>query len=148
MLIGGWESEALREACSYARLTANEAEAVRLTHQGHSYRHIAAALGRPYPAARRIALAGIERLRRAHPQVTAADRAFLRDMFHCLRNVRGPVPATPPVYAPLPGGGGFDRRPVSLRPRPEGEVPEDLLHDPRRFLRELVRWLASSAVPH
>jgi hypothetical protein len=48
------------------------------------------------------------------------------------------------VYAPLPGG-GFDRRPVSLRPRPEGEVLEDLLDRPMRFLRELPRLLAQCA---
>jgi len=89
-------------------------------------------------------VAASRKLRRAHPHLVAIDRAFLRDMFHCLRNVRPRVPATPPVYAPLRGG-GFEKRPVSLRPRPEGEVPEDLQLCPLRFLRELPRLLAQCA---
>lgn len=114
--------------------------------RGASYRQVADSLAIPYPAARRATLAASRKLRRAHPHLVAADRAFLRDMFRCIRNVRGQVPATPPIYAPLRGGGGYESRAVSLRPRPEGECPEDLTLDPIRFLRELPRLLRQCAV--
>jgi len=144
--LGGWESDDWREACDNARLTRLQAEAARLAGQGQSFREVALALAIPYSAARSATLAASRKLRRAHPHLISRDRAFLRDLYACLRNVRGPVPSTPPVYAPLPGGGGYERRPVSLRPRPMGEVPEDLQQCPLRFLRELPRLLAQCAV--
>lgn len=114
--------------------------------QGLTFREVAATLDLPYSAARSATLAASRKLRRAHPHLVSADRAFLRDLFLCLRNVRGRVPSTPPVYAPLRGGGGYERNPVSLRPRPMGEVPEDLQQCPLRFLRELPHLLAQCAV--
>jgi hypothetical protein len=143
---GRWDDERLwTEACDNARLTSIQAEAARLTARGCSYREIATALSIPYPAARRAALSASEKLRRAHPHLIDRDRRFLRDLFQCLRNTRG-RPGDPKVYAPLPGGAGYAKTPLTLRARPMGEVAEDLLLCPVRFLRELPRLLAQSAV--
>jgi len=143
--IGGWDEDRLLAQASFdARLTRIQAEAARLAGRGANYRAIAQALGIPTLAARRATLAASRKLRRAHPHLVDRDRRFLRDLYHCIRNVRPPAPANPPVYAPLPGG-GYAAQPVTLRPRPEGEVPEDLQLDPLRWLRELPRLLAQCA---
>lgn len=144
-ITGGWEERRLADACEYARLTTTQTQAARLAWQGASFREIADALGLPYPAARRATLAASRKLRRAHPHAISADRAWLRDLFECLRNVCPPASRNELVYRPLPGG-GYERRPVSMRPRPEGEVPEDLQLCPLRLLRELPRLLAQCAV--
>jgi DNA-binding CsgD family transcriptional regulator len=144
-ITGGWESgRLLAQACEHAGLTRKQTEAASLAAGGASYRAIASELGIPILSARRTTLAASRKLRHAHPHLVALDRRFLRDLYACMRNVRGPVPATPPVYAALPGG-GHDSRPVSLRPRPEGECPEDLQLCPVRWLRELPRLLAQCA---
>lgn len=145
-ITGAWESETWRQACDNARLTDVQAKAARLAGQGHTFREVADALALPYSAARSATLAASRKLRRAHPHLVSRDRAFLRDLYACLRNVRSRVPSTPPIYAPLRGGGGFEKRQVSLRPRPLGELPEDLQQCPLRFLRELPRLLAQCAV--
>lgn len=124
----------------YAGLTRIQTQAARLAGNGAGYREIAAELAIPTLAARRATLAASRKLRRAHPHLISADRRFLRDLFECLRNVRPPASRNELIYAPL-ASGGYDRRPVTLRPRPEGEVPEDLQLCPLRFLRELPRLL-------
>ncbi len=134
----------LAQACVHADLTRSQAEAARLAAGNATFRAIAITLGIPSLSARRTTIAASRKLRRAHPHLVQADREFLRDMFACIRNVPGRTNRNALIYRPLPGG-GHERRPVSFRPRPEGEVPEDLSLCPLRFLRELPRLLAQCA---
>ncbi len=58
----------------------------------------------------------------------------------CLRNVHDTRKACVLVYRER--SFGYDKEPVTLRPRPEGEVPEDLMDEPGRLLRSLPALLA------
>lgn len=143
----GSEGRLLAQACEHAALTAIQAEAARLAAGRASYRAIAEILSLPYQAARSATLKAETKLRRAHPHLVREQRRALRDLFDCLRNVTPRCHARNPlIYAPIPGG--YDRRPVSLRPRAEGELPEDLLFEPLRFLRELPKLLEQCAVEY
>jgi len=133
----------LAQACEHADLTPPQAAAAQLAAEGHTYRAIADALSLPYPTARATTRKAAAKLARCHGAARRWQRRWLRDMMDCLRNT-APCHANrePAVYAPIPGG--FDRRPVSFRPVPEGERPEDLdtlMH----FLRDLPRALIALA---
>jgi len=136
-----WEGQAhLAQACDHANLTVQQAEAARLAAGRATYGAIALSLGLSYVSSRRTVRHAAQKLRQAHPHLAQRQERFARDLHWCLRNRKPSGNAPVLIYAPLRGG-GYDSRPVSLRPRPEGELPEDLLECPLRFIRELARQL-------
>lgn len=137
------EAERLAEACEAAELTRPQAEAVRYAAEQLTYREIADAMGVPYRTARSLTRKAESKLKHAHPGLVALQRRALRDLQSCIRNVRDTRPA--PIYVYRAIAGGHENTPVTLRPRPMGEVPEDLLHEPLRFLRELPQLLDEAA---
>lgn len=136
-----WKDELdLAYACDQANLTIRQAEAARLAAGSANYRAIALRLDLSYRDARATVRHAAQKLRAAHPHLVREQERFARDLYWCLRNRRPCGNAPLLIYAPL-AGGGYDSRPVSLRSRPEGELPEDLLDCPLRFIRELARQL-------
>jgi hypothetical protein len=122
-------------------LTPTQAEAARLAAGRNDFVAIRHALSLPsYRTARAVTLKAQAKLRRAHSDLVRLQRQFTRDLMSCLRNVTDARPARVLDYAPI-AGGGFDSRPISLRPRPEGELPEDLLQEPLAFLHDLPHLL-------
>ena len=136
-----WEGWAhLAQACDHASLSVRQAEAARLAAGRATYRAIALSLALSYLSARQTVRHAAEKLRRAHPHLALRQERFARDLHWCMRNRKPGGSAPVLLYAPLPGG-GYDSRPVSLRPRPDGERPEDLTACPLRFIRELATQL-------
>jgi DNA-binding CsgD family transcriptional regulator len=133
-------SHLLAQACEHADLTPIQAEAARLASGGATFRAISETLALSYRTARDVALKAERKLRRALPDARRLQRQNALFIFQCLRNGTPRLHArNPAIYPPIPGG--YDRRPVSLRPRPEGELPEDLTDRPLRFLRDLPTLL-------
>lgn len=132
----------LAQACEHAGLTRVQAEAARLAGAGATYRAIAVALSLRYPQARRTTIHASRKLQAAHPRHVRAQERFLRDVYWCLRNrAGGGHPKSMAIYAPR-SGGGYESEPVRLTARRMGELPEDLMGCPLRFLREFARQCA------
>ncbi len=132
----------LAQACEHAALTVVQAEAARLAGSRWGYRAIATSLNLPYPKARGATRAAARKLAAANAHLVAAQRRELVEVLHCLRNRRSCRNAGIAVYAPMPEG-GWEAAPVRIVGRADGELPEDLLDDPLRFLVELARQLHS-----
>lgn len=105
----------------------------------YTYREIARSLSLPYPKARGVAFRAEEKVKDRYPWLIHRMRAEIMEVLSCLRNVHDTRPARVLVYRER--SFGYEREPVTLRPRPEGEVPEDLIDEPGRLLRSLPRLL-------
>jgi hypothetical protein len=132
-------------ACQRARLTEPQRAAAILAAEGQKFRAIALSLKMSYRSARQTLRHAECKLRRVLQRVIDDERRFIRHLLDCIKNVHDPRPAPVFQYAPVPGG-TYDFRPVSFRPRPEGECPEDLLMPRLRVLSELSTRLAECAV--
>lgn len=141
------EWERLAALCEQAGLTSVQAEAARLVAGGYPLRQLAAALsarigGRlNYPQAYHAARQAGIRIRRSRPDLAGLQRQEAVELLVCVRNVK---PSRPGLCIYPEKWGTYDREPVRFRSRLMGEVPDDLIRHPLRFLRELPRLLAAS----
>lgn len=140
-------AEALAATCESAQLFADQAEIVRLAGSGLTLRAVAtqlsALLKRPLPAeeARTWILAVERRVRRSRPDLVALQRQHCRELLAAMRNVR---PCRPQLQVYRQHWWGCEAEPLRLRSRLDGEIADDLMRQPLRFLRDLPYLLAET----
>jgi hypothetical protein len=146
-----WQGrETIAALCEEAALWREEAEAVRLVTLALALPQVAERLAtwllRPVGLGEvRRWLCRAERLlKRLRPDLVERQRASMRELLGCLRNVRSSRPQ-PVVYQEH--FWGYDREPIRLRSRLDGEVPDDLMRQPWRFLRDLPLLVADAGGP-
>ncbi len=131
---------ALAWACDHAGCTRAQAGALKLLLQGKRLAQIRRQMGLSWAEAKRAVQNGRERLEEAFEREIAIRVAEIRAVLHCHKNHQDCRPAPILTYARVPGG--YDETPVTVRARPHGAVPEDLIEDPRDFLRVITDFCA------
>jgi len=122
-----------------ARLTRVQADVAKLAARKYTYGEIAGCLGLSYTACRNAARKAEGKLIEAHPWLISRLTREIKVLLDCMRNVRDTRPARVLLYRER--SFGWERDPVTLRPRPEGECPEDLATEPGRILASLPALL-------
>ena len=129
------------DLCAGSRLTAIQAEVVRLTITGCTHAEIGIALGIAAYTARGIAAQAEWRIRRSQSWITRAITEDLKALLAAHRNTFHPKPPTPIYRRSWGAPGGYDT--VRLRSRPL--LADDLTLEEGRLLRSLPHLLEQKA---
>jgi hypothetical protein len=124
----------LARLCEGSRLTAIQAEVVRLATSRYTYAEIASCLSIRYEVARDVALRAEARIRQNQSWVYGALAREIQTTLSCFRNTRNLNPR-PAVFRKV--AGGYDTDPVRFCSRLYGEAVEDFIAEPGRLLKTL-----------